>query len=217
MRTLWLIGILFPLAPIAAPTAIIVSGDSIGWAKTICPSDPTWSELLETTLRTSDDSVRVVNIAKDATQMLAIRRRWEQATRALEADPFPYRITILEGGTNNLAIGGLGVDVWSEFETQAEEANAAGHSVVFFSIPPRGNSAGWTGGTETERLFVNSQAETYAGTHAWFRYVDMDAVLGGGGDPLELSPTCDAGDGLHPSCACQDEIASAIGAAISSL
>lgn len=208
-RIALLASLLLAAASVAAPTAVIISGDSIGWAKTICPSTP-WDGLLEATLQARNSRAEVVNISKDGTRITAIRPRWEQLTRALTDTPFPYRAVIIWGGTNDLSAGTSGADVWDELRTQAEEAHAAGYIVIVLGIPPRGGSAGWDATKETERLHVNSEAAAYAAANTWFKFIDTDELLGGTGNPLELSALCDSGDNLHPSCDCQQDIADAV-------
>lgn len=196
-------------AVLAAPTAVIISGDSIAWAKTICPSTP-WDGLLEEDLQARNARAKVVNIAKDGTRIANIRQRWEQLTLALTDSPFPYMAAVIEGGTNDLNVGTAGVDVWADLKTQADEAYAAGYLVIVLGVPPRGSSVGWDGTKETERLYVNTQAAAYAVSNPWFHFIDTDALLGGVGNPLPLAAICDYGDGLHPDCDCQDEIAGAV-------
>lgn len=211
IRIAMLISLLIAAIADAAPTAVIISGDSIAWAKTICPSTP-WDGLLETTLKTRNARTKVVNIAKDGTRMDAIRPRWEQLTRALTDSPFPYRAAVIEGGTNDLHTSRSGADVWADMKTQADEAHVAEYIVIVLGVPPRGGSSGWDSTKETERLYVNAQAAAYAVTNSWFHFINTDTLLGGTGSPLALSVTCNSGDALHPSCACQDEIAGAVAA-----
>jgi lysophospholipase L1-like esterase len=71
-------------------------------------------------------------------------------------------------------------------------------------ILPRGNSVGWVAQYETDRNNVNDFVKSQP------NFIDADAVLGDGGNPVKLQAQYDSGDGIHLSTAGKAALATAI-------
>jgi lysophospholipase L1-like esterase len=169
----------------AAPRAFVSAGTSLtyGYAHDATPYPARLATLM---------GVPAVNMGIGGDRLATIIARWQTY-----AKPFPYRWSVLEGGTNDLHFDSAnGTTLWATFQAWVEEALAAGHRVVIVKIPPRWGSAGWTADMETQRLAFNAAADAFVAANPSVRKVDSDTVLGTG-SPVALQASFDYGDDLH--------------------
>jgi len=168
----------------AGRVAILCSGTSLTNGYVFDPSPyPARLALLR--------GVPVVNFGLNGDRIANIIYRWRTY-----AKPYPYKVLVAEGGTNDLGDGANGTTLWGTFKDWVEEAQASGLIVVVVKIPPRSDVA-WTGAQETQRLAFNAAADTWLAAHPLVPYVNSDALLGNGGDPIELNPDYRCEDELH--------------------
>jgi lysophospholipase L1-like esterase len=150
--------------------------------------------------------VPVVNIGVGGDVLSSIYARWQQICQ-----PFPYRVTVLEGGTNDLALGNSAASRWVTLQAWIDTAEAAGTVAVVVLVPPRWGSGGWTSDMETERLTLNASISSYAALHPAVKLVESDTVLGTG-SPRALQVTYDYGDHVHLTSAGLQALADAVAA-----
>jgi hypothetical protein len=70
-------------------------------------------------------------------------------------------------------------------------------TIVLCTVPPFGASLYYTAGRETQRGILNAAITAYVGGHPAVTLADADATLKDGGNPVNLNPAYDAGNGLY--------------------
>lgn len=173
----------------ARPRAVVCSGTSLTFGLNHNPTP--YPARLEALL-----GVPVENLGISSARLSAIVTQWERY-----AKPYPYRVVVLEGGTNDLAgVGGApitGAAAWAIFQGWIQDAEEDGFTVVAVLIPPRWGSGGWTADMETERVAFNNELRAYVASNPSVKLLDSDLVLGDGASPPALQAAYDYGDKLH--------------------
>lgn len=120
-------------------------------------------------------------------------------------------LVIVNGGTNNCYPASSPGDAsarataaLADLQTIFTQASGDGLRVISVNVPPAGTYSGWTSNSEACRDAINAGLLTATGISC---RLDADAVLRDPGNPDNLLPAYDSGDGVHQNAAGSQAVA----------
>lgn len=180
--------------------AVVALGDSITDGSSSIPdTNGRWPDVLAR--RLAGRGVGVLNLGISANTVTTNGRDGggDPAVVRFSRDVFGQsgvEALVLFEGTNDLSAGVSAAEVIDGLRAMAQQARAAGLTVVGATVLPRSCGGTWSGSAEEHRQLVN----------AWIRaarefaaVADLDAALRDEQRPACLDERYDSGDGLHPN------------------
>lgn len=183
-----------------ARSAVVALGDSITDGSSSIPdTNGRWPDVLARRLAGRDVGVLNLGISANTVTTSGRDGGGDPAVVRFARDVLGQsgvRALVLFEGTNDLSAGVSAAEVIDGLRAMAQQARAAGLTVVGATVLPRACGGMWSGSAEEQRQLVN----------AWIRaarqfaaVADLDAALRDPERPTCLDERYDSGDGLHPN------------------